>query len=105
MESRMAGPRMKAPPSDIRIVVKRVIGSPHTSHTLYYRGQVLRSQLSPMTEADIADHVRVYLNPPVSRLDRMADFWKNQSTGGKAGRPKKATVQSNGFVWKNTEEE
>jgi hypothetical protein len=91
--------------SDIRIVVKRVVGSPHTSHTLYYRGQVLRSQLSAMTDAEIADHVRVHLNPPVSRLDRMADFWKSGSKGKPAGRPKKATVNAAGFLWRPTDEE
>lgn len=78
------------------IRVRPLAGSPHKSHTLIYRGQVLRSQLSPFSESEIAGHIATHIAPPGPPMKAFV--------APKPGRPKKATVRSNGFVWKTEDE-
>lgn len=80
------------------IRVRKISGSPHTSHKLIVDGKVLRDQLSPFSESEIAGHIATHIAPPGPPMKAFV--------APKPGRPKKKTagVNDRGFIWKETEE-
>jgi hypothetical protein len=74
---------------------RKEMGAPYTRHALYVGGNEIHAQLSPYSEAEIAERVRTYLYPQA--VPEVRDV------RGKAGRPsKKQTVNERGFLWEIT---
>jgi hypothetical protein len=80
---------------------RKLVGSPHTRHSLQVDGVEIYATICEMSEREIAERVHLHHNPPPPRPFRLeAMTGKN-----KGGRPKKATVNERGFSWQQEPEE
>ena len=92
------------------VTVRKLVGSPHSAHTLKVRGKVVRSQLSPYGKAELEALVREYLDPVAvpSRLDDVAKFLeadkRTLARSARGGKNKSPRVTDRGFIWKGEDE-
>jgi len=76
----------------VEVRARKLHGSPHMKYAIWIKGVEVYSQLSPMSEAEVEERVRSYLNPPAVPAVR--------DVRGKAGRPNKVARTNNaGFKW------
>jgi len=84
---------------------QKLIGSDHVKHSLHVGGVLIREQISPFSDAEIADLVRSHLNPPAHVANRPPEFnpgARSKAYSVKGGRKKKVT--ETGFKWTEPEE-
>jgi hypothetical protein len=76
------------------LATRRCPGSPYVAHEIVIAGRVIYSQLSPMTDAEIAERVRAHVSPrPVAAARNAKPF-----SIRRAGRTRK------GEAWRSNDE-
>ena len=79
---------MRPSRTDVQVIATKLQGTPYTTYTAYYGGKVIRSQLGPIGQEDLAAAVDAARGPRVDRPYE-APLFNNAKPRGRRGRPRK----------------
>lgn len=80
-----------------RVTVRRLVGTPYSVYAIVLSdGCTVHRQISPYTDAEIAERIASFINPPPAPPPRAADFMPSAKRGPKP----KGTKVADPFDWR-----